>query len=185
MEKGPEENNRILKIAITGPESTGKSMLAEQLAKHFNTVWVPEHAREYISKLKRKYEQEDILHIAKGQLEREDQALLHAKDFLFCDTEFLVTKIWSEHAFGNCDPWIQKKFTTHIYDLYLLMDVDLPWEYDPQREHPHLRSFFLNWYKNELTKHKLPFRIISDSGEKRTLNAINSIFSFFEKIFFL
>lgn len=185
MEKGPEKNKRILKIAITGPESTGKSMLAEQLAKHFSTVWVPEYAREYISRLKQEYAKKDILQIARGQLERENQALLHAKKFLFCDTEFLVTKIWSEHAFGNCDPWIQEKFTLHVYDLYLLTDIDLPWESDPQREHPHLRSFFFDWYKDELTKHKLPYRIISGTGEKRLLNAIHTINSFFKNKFLL
>lgn len=180
MEKRPEKNNRILKIAITGPESTGKSMLAEQLAKYFRTAWVPEYAREYIGKLDRKYQQEDILKIAKAQLESEDQQLKKAKQFLFCDTEFLVTKIWSEHAYGNCDPWIQEKFSTHIYDLYLLMNIDIPWESDPQREHPHMREYFFNWYSSELKKPAFPFLIISGLGEERFKNALKEIKSFFK-----
>lgn len=179
MEKRSQENNRILKIAITGPESTGKSMLAEQLAKHFNTVWIPECAREYIDTLHRKYNQDDILNIAKAQLESENRILAKADHFLFCDTEFLVTKIWSEHAFGKCDPWILNKFSTHIYDLYLLMNIDLPWEFDPQREHPHKREYFFNLYLNELSSRKLPFKIISGIGEHRLANSIKIIKDFF------
>ena len=179
MEKGPEKNNHILKIAITGTESTGKSMLAEQLAKHFSTTWVPEYAREYIDKLGRNYEQHDILKIAKGQLQHEMQALKKANRFLFCDTEFLVIKIWRENAYKNCDPWILDQFENHLYDLYLLMDIDLPWEYDPQREHPHMREYFFNFYLNELSLNKLPFKIISGIGELRLTNSIRIIKDFF------
>jgi NadR type nicotinamide-nucleotide adenylyltransferase len=180
MEKGPENNSRILRVAITGPESTGKSMLAEQLAKHFNTVWVPEYAREYIGNLGRNYDQNDILKIAKGQMKSEEKAITDANRFLFCDTEFLVTKIWSEHAYKNCDPWILHQFKNHVYDMYLLMDIDLPWEYDMQREHPHKREYFFNWYRDELKKNKFPFFIISGTGDKRLNNAIKKIQSFFK-----
>ncbi|HNW99677.1 MAG TPA: ATP-binding protein [Bacteroidales bacterium] len=181
MEKGFKENSSsLIKIAITGPESTGKSLLTEQLAKHFNTVFVPEYAREYIDHLNRKYEQHDILEIAKTQLKNETKALSIANKFLFCDTEFLVTKIWSEHAYGNCDEWIKEKFKTHKYDLYLLMDIDLPWEYDEQREHPHMRTYFFNWYRTELEKNKLPFVIISGTGIERLNNALEKIHSYFK-----
>lgn len=180
MEKRSKAGNRILKIAITGPESTGKSELTEQLAKHYNTVWVPEYAREYLDKLQRKYEQRDILTIAEGQLYTEEKAFDTARQFLFCDTEFLVLKIWSENAFGKCDVWIQEKFTTHLYDLYLLMNTDIPWEYDPQREHPHLREHFFNLYKNELEASNLPYFVISGTGEERLKNAIRKIQSYFK-----
>ncbi|MFH0865236.1 MAG: ATP-binding protein [Bacteroidota bacterium] len=180
MEEGPDKNTLILKVAITGPESTGKSMIAEQLAKHFNTVWVPEYAREYIDKLDRKYEKQDILKIAKGQLQREEKILDKANRFLFCDTEFLVTKIWSEHAYGNSDPWIKNMFKTHTYDLYLLMNIDLAWEYDTQREHPQMREYFFNWYSNELEKNTFPFIVISGTGDERLKNAIKMIHSFFK-----
>jgi NadR type nicotinamide-nucleotide adenylyltransferase len=169
----------LIKIAITGPESSGKSMLAEQLGKHFNSVFVHEYAREYIGQLNRKYEKQDILNIAKGQLKREKELYAKADHFLFCDTEFLVTKIWSLHAYGSCDPWIIEKFNTHVYDLYLLMDIDLPWIFDPQREHPHLRDFFFNWYKKELEINNFPYVIISGTGEERLNNATEKIHSFF------
>jgi NadR type nicotinamide-nucleotide adenylyltransferase len=168
-----------LKIAITGPESTGKSMLAEQLAEHYHTLWVPEYAREYINNLDRPYNQEDILEIARGQIRSETLICRQTKELLICDTELIVTKIWSEVKYGNCDPWILNMLENHKYDLYLLCDIDLPWEEDPQREHPHEREYLFNLYKKELTGRALPFFVISGFGKKRLKNAILVIETFF------
>jgi NadR type nicotinamide-nucleotide adenylyltransferase len=180
MEKRYEEsrNRSLIKIAITGPESTGKSMLAEQLAKHFHTAFVPEYAREYIDKLGRPYVYDDILKIAKGQLEQETKSYPKANKIIFCDTELIVTKIWSEHAFKKCDEWIIENIEKHKYDLYLLMNIDLPWEYDPQREHPHLREYLFDLYRHELSSRKLPFKIISGQNETRLNNAIEIVNDF-------
>ena len=84
----------IKKIAITGPESTGKSTLARQLAEHYKTVWVPEYARTYINQLNRPYERYDLMEMAKGQISQEEKLLLESNNFLFCDTELSVIKIW-------------------------------------------------------------------------------------------
>jgi NadR type nicotinamide-nucleotide adenylyltransferase len=165
----------LVRIAITGPESTGKSMLSEALAGHFRSSWVPEYAREYIGNLKRPYGKEDILAIAKGQLEREKQANGTGGKLLFCDTELIVTKIWSEVKYGSCDPWILEKIAEHRYDLYLLCDIDLPWEYDPQREHPHMRQYLFDLYRAELTERKLPFEVINGLGDTRLKNAIEAL----------
>ncbi|MCD4735883.1 MAG: ATP-binding protein, partial [Bacteroidales bacterium] len=94
----------IYRIAITGPESTGKSRLSAQLAEHFNTVWAPEYAREYLQKIQRPYTQEDLLEIAKGQKRMHEKMMKFARNILFCDTEMLVIKIWSEFKYGNCHP---------------------------------------------------------------------------------
>lgn len=165
----------MIRIAITGPESTGKSRLAEQLADHFQTMFVPEFAREYIGNLHRPYVYEDILEIAKGQLKNENKICENADKMVFCDTDLIVTKIWSEHAFKKCDPWIIQNIETHPYDLYLLMNIDLPWEYDPQREHPDMRDYFFNLYEHELFSRNLPFKIISGTGEPRLTNAIKIV----------
>lgn len=167
--------SEILKVAITGPESTGKSSLAEGLAAHFNTVWVPEFARNYINQLNRPYEQDDILQIALGQLEEEKRWGTNANRILFCDTEFTVTKIWSDVKYGQCDPRIFQLMVEHHYDLYLLCDIDLPWEPDPQREHPHMRAHLLNLYQHELTLHQKPFKLVSGLGTDRLKNAIKII----------
>ncbi len=165
----------LKRIAITGPESTGKSTLAESLAKHYHTLWVPEYARGYIDQMKREYNQEDILIIAQQQLLQEEAAAKQANDFLFLDTEFLVTKIWSEVKYKSCHPWIAKQYREHVYDLYLLCNVDLPWEEDPQREHPHLRQYLYDLYYNDLTSSKLPFSVVSGTGKERLKNAVNLI----------
>ncbi len=174
MEERPGKN-RLKKVAITGPESTGKSSLAQQLAQHFKTAFVPEYAREYVANLKSPYQYPDILNIAKGQLEREILKYSEANKIIFCDTEFIVTKIWSENAYKKCDEWILRTIEDHPYHLYLLMNVDLPWEADPQREHPHLREYFFNLYEQELIKRKLPYKIISGIGEVRLQNAIRAV----------
>jgi NadR type nicotinamide-nucleotide adenylyltransferase len=169
----------IKRIAITGPESTGKSTLAENLADHYKTVWVPEYAREYIDKLDRPYIREDILAIAKKQLENENKIAKTATRFLFCDSELIVTKIWSEDKYKSCDEWILRKIEEHKYDLYLLCYIDLPWQDDPQREDPHRREYLFDLYLQELTERDLPFFVISGSGKKRLKNAVKQIESFF------
>jgi len=169
----------IKKIAITGPESTGKSMLAEQLADHYKTIWVPEYAREYINKLNLPYNKGDILTIAKKQLENENKIAKNAIRFLFCDTEPIVTKIWSEDKYKSCDEWILRKIEEHKYDLYLLCYIDLPWQQDPQREDPHRREYLFDLYLQELTERNLPFYVISGSGKKRLINAIKQVENFF------
>jgi NadR type nicotinamide-nucleotide adenylyltransferase len=168
----------IAKIAITGPESTGKSMLAEQLAARFQTVWVPEFAREYLEQLGKPYTEEDILLIAQGQMAAEALQLPHANRFLFCDTELLVTKIWSEVKYKRCHPWIMNSLEEHRYDLYLLCDIDLPWQYDPLREHPDQRQYLFDLYHRELKNRKFPFAVVRGAGPDRLENAIEIIKQF-------
>jgi NadR type nicotinamide-nucleotide adenylyltransferase len=162
-------------ISITGPESTGKSSLATALANHYNTVWVEEYAREYLSEIGRPYEFGDIVKIAKGQLLRENHKKEEAAKFLFCDTDMLVCKIWSEFRYGRSDPWIRKMVENHRYDLYLLCDIDLPWEEDPLREHPHRRKELFDLYIYDLKRLKLPFELVSGHGKCRLDNAISII----------
>lgn len=169
------KNEKIIKIAITGPESTGKSRLAMELAEHYKTVYVPEFAREYIDHLDRPYTQEDILKIAKGQINGEECWIKKANHILFCDTELIVTKIWSEVKYGRCDRWILRKIKENKYDLFLLCDIDLPWEEDPQREHPHMREYLFTLYYDELVERGVPFKVISGSGQERLINAIGFV----------
>jgi NadR type nicotinamide-nucleotide adenylyltransferase len=167
--------SKPVKIAITGPESTGKSVISQQLADHYTTVWVPEYARVYLLQIERSYNYDDILQIAKGQTESEKAFEPIAKGLMFTDTELLVTKIWCEVKFGKCHQWIEENFRKQDYDLYLLMDIDLPWEYDPMREHPDRREFLFNLYKKELEKTGMNYRIVSGVGEERLKNAINFV----------
>ncbi len=100
----------LRRVSVTGPESTGKTRLAEWLAGHYQTQWVPEYAREYLAKHGPDYTLEDVAAIAHGQLKRENTAVENAREILFCDTDLLVTKIWCEVVFGLCPEWIEQQF---------------------------------------------------------------------------
>jgi len=176
MEKRSQKtSDGLIRIAITGPESTGKSQLSEKLATHFNTVFVPEFAREYIGHLNREYNFDDLEIIAKGQIAAQKKAEKKANSLIFCDTELTVIKIWAEYKYQKSPEWVTKKLSKFTYDLYLLCDVDLPWEFDPQREHPDLRSYFFNLYKNELMRRNLNFSLISGHNDERVNCAIRAV----------
>lgn len=165
------------KIVIIGPESTGKSTLTQALAEHFGEPWVPEYAREYLEKLDRPYEFEDLLSIAKGQISLEEKKLEEAKWFLFCDTDLHVLKVWSESKYKQVHPWILDQIEVRKYDSYLLTDIDTPWEADPQREHPEpeMREFFFNLYRSLLEKNGTPFYVVRGDKETRFSQALNYI----------
>ncbi len=173
MQKKPSKS--ILKVVLTGPESTGKSTLSKKLAAHYQTVCVPEYARSYIAALDRPYNSEDILQIAKGQLKLEDEFSSKASKILFSDTALLVPKIWSEVAYGFCPDWIENQLISREYDLYLLMSPDIDWKPDPQREHPHFRVQLFEMYKDVLQKLHTPYVIIEGTYKNRLEMAIQAI----------
>lgn len=164
-----------LRIAITGPEATGKTELAEQLTQHYNTTWVPEYAREYLPKLLRPYSFDDLKIIADKQFAMIQQATPGSSNLFFFDTEMLVLKVWCDVKFGRCHKTIVRNLEKQPVDFYLLPDIDLPWEYDILREHPYLRPYLKSLYLEELQKRKLPYHIVSGTGKARTENAISRI----------
>jgi nicotinamide riboside kinase len=192
----------IKKIVVIGPESTGKSTLCEKLAAHYNTLWVPEYAREYLEKNGADYTYEDLLHIAKGQIELEERISAKLKvqsskfktekpiqnsqpstlnsqrsTSLFIDTDMYVMKIWAEYVFNNCPNWILNRIAERKYDLYLLCDVDLPWIEDKLREYPeeHIRKKLFYFYKESMATQSTPWRIISGNYEERLQSAISHV----------
>lgn len=170
----------LYKLAIVGPESTGKSMLAEQLAAYYNTKFVPEIARDYLNGLGRNYTENDLLQIAKKQQDAITKTQSQANLFLFVDTELLVIKIWSQVKYKKVHPWILDQFKEQDFDLFLLTNNDIPWETDPLREHPNKREYLFNLYEKELKKWGLPYKIIIGIGQERILNAIKVIDDFFQ-----
>lgn len=165
------------RILILGPESTGKSTLAEDLANHFGEPWVPEFAREYLEKINRPYQYEDLVEIGKGQVAREDLLADKANSFLFVDTDLRVIHIWSEHRFGKTDNWVLEEIARRKYDLILLTDTDLPWTPDPLREYPELemRQYFFKKYLQLAEESGFPFLIVSGDQEIRLQTVISSI----------
>lgn len=168
-------DEKIKKVAVIGPESTGKSWLTMRLANYFKTEYVPEYARQYLDEIDRPYVKDDLSIIARGQLRLESERELLAKELLFCDTNLIVIKIWSDHKYGSTDHAILAQLASSQYDYYLLTNIDLPWEPDPQREHPDMRSFFYEKYHDYLIKAGLPFSVISGLGEERFENALRAV----------
>lgn len=160
------------RIAILGPESTGKSTLAAELSAHFHEPWVREYARAYLQQLDRRYVEADLLRIARGQLAEEARAEQAVDQLLFCDTNLLTILIWSEDKFGRIAPELQALWQPYRYDLSLLLYPDLRWESDPQREDPHRLQELFHTYEQALEREKVNFAVIKGQGPQRLQNAL-------------
>lgn len=169
-------NSPIIKIAIIGPESTGKSVLSEQLAKHFNTVFVPEYAREYfLEKTIEGHTMEDIIRIYQKQVQWENEMIKSANKFLICDTNLISGKVWSDVVFKNAPQFILDNLKQMDHDLYLVCDIDLPWVPDEQRRNEYNRKEIMQMHLNELKKLNAKFELVGGKGEARLKNAITAI----------
>ena len=169
-----------IKVVLFGPESTGKSTLSKALAKHYKTAYVPEFARAYLQeKWDCKSEictKEDLVPIARGQIQLENKALQKANRLLVCDTDLLQTKVYSEVYYnGYCDPFIQQYALKNNYDLYFLCAIDIPWVADDLRDKPNEREMMFKAFKKELEKQNLPYVLLKGSHKVRMDIATNHI----------
>ena len=186
----------LKKIVTIGPESTGKSSLCAQLAERYNTLWCPEYAREYLTLHGMNYTYEDLLTIAKAQVELEEKYTQLAIDnrqsvnhdayhspftthhsLLFIDTDMYVMKVWCEFVFGKCHQFILDQIAKSRYDLYLLCGIDLPWTHDELREYPDEapRQKLYEMYKNIMQNQFVPWVEINGNYEQRIRKAINAV----------
>ena len=182
-----QQKSDCLRIVLYGPESTGKTTLAKALAKQFHTTWVPEFARGYLQekwdKKKEICSLEDLLVISKGQINQENKLIQDANEFIFCDTNVLVTKAWSEtHFNGYCDPQILDYSESFIYDLYLLTGIDIPWLKDDLRDRPNDRQLMFDHFKRTLDQHKKNYCILKGDHKTRLKKAVEVINDFLKKI---
>jgi len=145
------------KIVLTGPESSGKTTIAQRLAMDFQAPLVPEYARTYLDQLKRPYQESDLWEIAKGQQASEKKAATTRPHYLICDTDLWTILIWSEEKYGSVDPRISKAISQQTTNLYLLLQPTLPWTYDPQRENPTDRDRLFYIYQKKLRQHRQPY----------------------------
>ena len=170
----------LVKVVLFGPESTGKTTLAMELAAHYRTEWVPEYAREYLQRKwnasKEICELEDLLPIAKGQIELENELSAKADKVLICDTDLLETKVYSEIYFDDyCDPDLEVAALANHYDLYLLTSIDVPWERDDLRDRPFDREAIFDKFKGALEKYDRNFVILKGDRTTRLHQAISEI----------
>ena len=180
MDKNLQNENICLKIVLYGPECTGKTTLAKLLANHYKSEWVPEFAREYLQKKWNKFQKvctkKDLPVIVSEQLKMENKKISKAKKYLFCDTNILVTRIWSEtHFKGYCDPEIIKLSEQLRYDYYLLTSIDIPWKKDDLRDRPYDREKMFSYFKDVLDNNNKPYSIIKGSIEERLTDSIKII----------
>ena len=168
----------IMKIAVVGPESTGKSTMSEYLAAYYNTIWVPEYARGYCEKLTGPPTWQDEINMFYGQVALEDALLPKANKLLICDTTILTVKIWSEYTFGKAPQQVIDELSGRTYHLYLLLNIDMPWQDDPLRDFPHMRGHFMEvWYK-ELNELNANYVLIEGIGAERHKRAVEAVDNF-------
>ncbi len=176
-EKLKQKPSDLVKVVLFGPESTGKTTLAESLARHYKTVWVPEYAREYLQeKWNREHktcEPDDLLPIAEGQIRLENMLSRMASKLLICDTDLLETKVYSEAYYtGSCDPLLEKYALNNTYDLYLLTYIDTPWIKDDLRDRPGEREQMFAYFRETLEKYNRNFVILKGTKKERMDKAV-------------
>jgi len=170
------ENNNCIKIVVLGAESTGKSDLCEALAKHYNTVWVPEYAREYFNHSDiYNYTLSDLEIIAQKQMALEEAYLKKANRFLFCDTGLITLKIWAELEFKECPKSIKDLMAKNHCDYFLITNNEVEWQKDEQRQNKFNRGLIFDLNEKEVLISTVPYSIIKGLNEKRILNAIQCI----------
>ena len=181
MEKTLEQRPiSLVKVVLFGPESTGKTTMSELLAKHYNTVWVAEYAREYLQEKwnneRKTCEDADLIPIARGQIALENRLALKADKVLICDTDLLETKVYSEEYYGGyVHPELEHYAVKNQYDLYLLTNIDTPWEEDDLRDRPEQREEMYAAFENALIKYNRPYIKLNGSIKNRMAIAVKAI----------
>ena len=162
----------MLRIAITGPESSGKTTLAKALSEHYNISFVPEFARTYLEKTEGKYKQLDLDIIAQGQL----KSIISAEDtIVISDTDFSVLEIWSQYKYKNTSELINKLVQKDLFDLHILCSPDIPWEADLLRENPNSRDLLFKLYSKSLNSNNKNFIVVNGSAKNRLEKSIQAV----------
>ncbi|CAM1359784.1 Nicotinate-nucleotide adenylyltransferase [Tenacibaculum litopenaei] len=181
MEKALKQRDiNLVKVVLFGPESTGKTTLSEQLARHYNTVWAPEYAREYLqdkwNNERKTCEESDLIPIAEGQMKLENDLALKADKVLICDTDLLETKVYSEQYYGGfVDPKLDAAAQENTYDVYFLTYIDTPWVADDLRDRPEQREEMFNAFEDALKKYEKPYVLLKGDKTTRLQKAVAHI----------
>jgi HTH-type transcriptional regulator, transcriptional repressor of NAD biosynthesis genes len=151
----------IANIVFLGAPSTGKTTIASQLARIYNTTWMPEYGREYWEQhqINRRLSLSQLVEIAQGHLEREEILLCEANQYLFTDTNALTTYHFSLYYHNAVAPELTQLAhqAASRYDLVFLCSNDIPYEDIPDRSGEVNRSIFQKQIKSELIVRKIPF----------------------------
>jgi len=155
----------VKKICLYGPESTGKSFMAEKLAAHYQTEFVPEVAREIVTS--NDFTVEDIVKIGYVQVGRIKEKIKTANKILFCDTDTITTQIYCRHYLGVVPEILFELEKEIIYNQYFLFDIDVPWVSDGMRDLCEQREKIFEVFKIELEKTGIPYLLVKGNYEER------------------
>jgi NadR type nicotinamide-nucleotide adenylyltransferase len=167
----------VKRVCLFGPESTGKTTLARDLARHFETSWVHEYARPLLDPQGGKCFPDDIARIARGQIATEEAMAHQANRVLFCDTDVLTTTLWSDVLFGQTPAWVRRLADQRNYDLYMLLGVDVPWVNDNQRffHEPFVRRQMFERFRGALESRRRRYVIIRGDWDQRFAAACQAV----------
>ena len=163
----------LTRICLIGAESTGKSELARSIGRRLSLPVVEEFAREYAIRVARPLDASDVEPIARGQIANEDGAPLDA----IRDTDLLSTVVYARHYYGTCSEWIEAEARRRMADLYLWLDIDVPWKADPARDATADRGAIDDAFERALEEFGARYERISGSWEERERRAIRAIYA--------
>jgi len=176
VEKRIDISHRKPRIVITGPESTGKTILSNELVANTGGLLVPEYARSFIEKLDRPYTYQDVESIAREQIRLRNEYSTQTTKWVFFDTDLIITKVWFEEVYSIVPDWIEKEIQKNIMDLYLLCSTEPHWVEDPVRENGGERRLYLfRRYEQELRKYDFPYYVVNGLGKQRLINAFKGL----------
>jgi HTH-type transcriptional regulator, transcriptional repressor of NAD biosynthesis genes len=166
---------KITRVCLIGPESTGKTRLAERLAQHFVGTWLPEHAREYAEERENQLSYDDVEAIARGQIQIADRGSQIA-GLVIHDTDLISTVVYARHYYGRVPEWIVEEATKRRADLYLLLDTDVPWIADSARDTGgESREDLFDAFRAALDEFECEWVIISGDWEERFRSSVAAI----------
>lgn len=164
------------RVVLTGAESTGKTTLARELARRYETAWAPEYLRTFVEQKGALPEPADSRLVADGHLAQEQALLAQAQHVLFLDTDLISTYLYHGHYFGEHPSWLLNLSVQHAGDLYLLADIDIPWIPDEgQRDGPSARAVLHARFRSELATRNLPHVLLSGALHLRLRHACEAI----------
>ena len=166
----------MIRVVVSGSECTGKTTLAKALAEHYDAVWIPEYARQFVLDKGSPPDSWDVGAIARGQIAIEDKLTARASRLLILDTDLLSTVVYSHHYYGDCPNWIDEALNERAADVYLLADIDVPWTPDgDQRDRGDRREEMQELFRRALIERQLDFVEIHGSRQQRLLDSVSAI----------
>lgn len=170
----------VMKVAVLGTESTGKTTLTERLSKHFNCSSVKEAARDLIAN-SNSFELDDLHLVASEHAKRIDKAVLEQSPLIIIDTDIHITKSYANFTFDKTLEVESKIYNSNKADLYLYLNNDVEYVQDGTRLSESERNFLDISHRQILQQHNIDISEIKGNWEQRFGKAVTTIKELLEK----